>query len=203
MANLTGLLEKFSRDPLQDLIARGQGWHFDVGAFSTPIVGGGNGDVLDQDQPEFGISVPDGYALIPVRLHIQCQVPLLAADSNEQEILIALDKAAAYVIGGGTVTAETPTNMRTDVTTACPATCFSAATANITNPTLGVELARSVILGDVQGTAANGMWSPLSLLYEPKRPPIIVGPAAIYGYWGGTVAMSGFANLDFIVIGLP
>ncbi len=203
MPNINGLLQKFTNDPLQSLIAAGNGWHFDVGAFSTPIVGGGNGTTLDQDQPEFGISVASGYALIPLRLHIQCQVPLLAADSNEQEILIALDKAAAYAIGGGTVTAETPTNMRTDVTDTPPVTCFSAATGDITNPTLGVELARAVILGDVQGTAANGLWSPLELLYEPRRPPLIIGPAAIYGYWGGTVAMSGFANLDFIVLTLP
>ncbi len=48
----------------QALIARGYGWHFDVGAFDTGITGGGAGTVIDLDQPEFGISVPSGYTLI-------------------------------------------------------------------------------------------------------------------------------------------
>jgi hypothetical protein len=186
-------------DWLAALVARGFGWHFDVGAFSTPITGGGNGTVLDQDQPEFGISIPTGYACIPLRLAVACQTPLMAADNDESEILIAVDRAAKWA-ADGTVTAETPTNMRTDQTGACPLSCFSAATANITNPTLGIELAHAVKVGDVQGTAANALWGDLALVYEPARPPMIVGPAAIYGYWGGTVATSGFANLDFIAL---
>lgn len=193
---LGGLL---TTDWRQALIARGYGWHADVGAFSTPIQGGGAGTILDQDQPEFGISVASGYTLIPVRLHVACQTPLIAADSDESEILIAVDRAAAYA-GDGTVTSETPINMRTNVTSGCPATVFSAATGNITNPTLGYELAHAVRVGDVQGTAANALWGDLSLVYEPQCPPFIIGPACIYGYWGGTVATTGFANLDFIVI---
>jgi len=186
-------------DFLQALIARGFGWHVDVGAFSTPITGGGNGTVLDLDQPEFGISIPSGYTCIPIRLAVDCQVPLLAADSEESEILIAVDRAAKWA-ADGTVTTETPTNMRTDITAACPLTAFSAATADITDPVLGIELAHNVKLGDFQGTPANAMWTELLTRYEPQRPPFIVGPAAIYGYWGGTVAVTGFANLDFIAI---
>lgn len=193
---LNGLL---AADWRQALIARGKGWHFDVGAFSTPIQGGGAGTVLDQDQPEFGISVPSGYTLIPLRIHIQCQPPISAADSDECEILIAVDRAAAYA-GDGTVTSETPVNMRTNSVGGSNATCFSAATGNITNPTLGMELARKVKTVDYVGTPANAMFSDLDLLYEPKCPPFLIGPCAIYGYWGGTVATSGFANVQFLVV---
>lgn len=193
---LGGLL---TSDWRQALIARGFGWHIDVGAFSTPIVGGGNGTVLDQDQPEFGISVPVNYTLVPLRIHVQCQTPLIATDSDESEILIAVDRAAAYA-GDGTVVSETPINMRTSTTGGSNATCFSAGTGNITNPTLGMELARAVKVGDVQGTAANALWGDLDLLYEPLYPPFLVGPCCIYGYFGGTVATSGFANIDFLVI---
>lgn len=181
----------------QSLIAHGHGWHVDVGAFSTPIVGGGNGTVLDLDQPEFVISVPDGQVFVPLRLLVVCHTPLIAADSNESEILIAADRAAAYP-GDGTGTSETPTNMRSDLTDTCPLTVASAFTADLTDPTLGIELARAARTGDVQGTAANALWGELSLLYEPLFPPIFYGPCAIYGYWGGTAATSGFAHLDFL-----
>lgn len=181
------------------LIARGYGWHVDVGAFSTPIQGGGAGTVFDQDQPEFGISVPSGYTLIPLRIDVAVQVPISAADSDENEILLAVDRAAAWA-GDGTVTAETPINMRTNVTSGCPASCFSAATGNITNPTLGYELAHAVKIVDYVGTPANAMMNELKLLYEPLNPPFIIGPACLYGYWGGTVANTGFANIDFLVI---
>lgn len=195
---LGGLL---TADWQQSYISRGYGYHVDVGAFSTPIVGGGNGTVLDQDQPEFGLSVASGYTLVPIRFAVNCQVPLLAADSDEAEILIAVDRASAWA-GDGTFTTETPLNMRTSATPTAVTglSCFSAATGNITNPALGHELAHEVIVGDVQGIAANAMWNRLSLVYEPKFPPFIVGPAAVYGYWGGTVATTGFANLDFLVI---
>ncbi len=186
----------------QALIARGLGWHFDAGAFSTPIVGGGAGTIFDQDQPEIFISVPSGYALIPTRISITCQPPLTGTDSDEIEILIAVDRVleAGGFSGGGT--AETPTNMRTNISSGCPLTCYSAMTVNMTLPTLGVELAHVVKIAEF-GSDIGRIWTDLALLYEPRRPHIIVGPAALYCYWGGTVAMSGFANIDFIAITSP
>lgn len=181
----------------QKLINAGYGFHVTIGTFSTPITGGGAGTVIDLDQPEGIISVPSGAAIIPVRFAVQCHVPLLATDANEAEILIAVDRTAAYA-GDGTVTTATAFNMRTDnpLTTVC--TAASAATADITDPVLGIELARAAITGDVQGTPATALWTPLDLVYEPKFAPVIVGPAAIYVYWGGTVATPGFAQLQWI-----
>lgn len=195
-AMLAGLLVS---DWRQSLVSRGFGWHADVGAFSTPIQGGGAGTIFDQDQPEFSISVPTSYTLIPLRFHVACQVPLVNADSDESEILIAVDRAAAQD-GTGTFTVETPINMRTSTASGCPATVNSAYTGNATNPTLGYELAHEVIVADLQGIATNAHWGHLALLYEPEYPPFIVGPACVYGYWGGTVATTGFANLDFLVV---
>lgn len=193
---LGGLL---SADWRQALIARGLGWHFDVGAFSTPITGGGAGTILDLDQPELIIGVPTGWTLVPLRISVQCQTPLIAADADECEILLAADRTAAYA-NDGTVTTETPTNLRSDVTSGCPLNCRSAATADITDPVLGIELARAVVTGDVQGTAANALWGELSLVYEPEHPMFLVGPAGLYGYWGGTVATTGFAQVEFLAI---
>jgi len=61
-----------------------------------------------------------------------------------------------------------------------------------------MELARTVLTGDVQGTAANALWGKLDLLYEPLTSPIITGPAMLLVYWGGTVATTGFAQIEWI-----
>lgn len=184
----------------QALVARGYGWHADAGAFSTPAAGGGAAAVIDQDRPNLLISVASGYTLIPLRIHVTCQTPLIANDSDESEILIAADVSAAAAGITTQTTVETPVNMRTNVTTGCPATVYSTLSANITNPTLGLELAHAVTVGDVNGTAANALWGQLELLYEPVVSPFIVGPACLYVYHGGTVATTGFINADFLVI---
>jgi hypothetical protein len=131
---------------------------------------------------------------------VTCQTPLIAADSNESEILIAVDKAlaAAGATGIAGATAETAVNMHTGSSNTSSASCYSASTANWTNPTLGMELGHAVKVGDVQGTAANALWGDLTLLYEPLTPPILTGPCAIYIYWGGTVATTGFAQVEWI-----
>jgi hypothetical protein len=181
----------------QAAIFQGLGFMVNVGAFSTPITGGGNGTVLDLDQPEFVVGVPSGTSIMPIRVEVTCQIPLLAADSNESEILLAVDQDANYA-NDGTVTTETIYNMNTlkSVASACKAISF--ASADITDPTLDIELMHVVKLGDVQGTTANGMWTQLYGLYEPEAPPIINGPAMLVGYFGGTVATTGFAAVQWI-----
>lgn len=186
----------------QALLARGLGWNVTIGSFSTPIVGGGAGTVLDLDQPEGVLSVPSGYCLVPLRISIQCQPPLIAADNDEIEALIAVDRTAAASTDG-TSTPETPLGLRTDISSGCPIVCTSAYTADMTattgaDPVLSFELARAVKVADVQGTAANAKFDELQLVYEPANPPFIVGPAAVYLYWGGTVATSGFAQCNFL-----
>lgn len=187
---------------LDAFAARGLAWHVTVGALSTPIVGGGNGTVLDLDQPEFVVSVPSGYCMRPVRVSIQCELGIQTTDSHVSEILLAVDRTAAWA-ADGTSTAETPANMRTDIASGCPCSVASAFTADMTNgsgvdPVLGLELAREQALTDVQGTAATLNVYQFSMLYEPTVPPYIVGPAAMYGYWGGDIAVSGFAQIVFI-----
>jgi hypothetical protein len=186
----------FVADWKQALVMEGRGYHVTIGAFSTGITGGGAGTIFDQDQPEGIISVPSGVAILPLRIHIQGQVPLLATDADEAEALIAVDRLAAWP-GDGTVTTETVFNLRTDNPRASSCSAASAATANITNPTLGIELARVVVTGDIQ-SAVGTTWGLLDLLYEPETPPIIMGPAAVYLYWGGTVAVPGFAEAQWL-----
>lgn len=174
----------------------GRGFHVDIGAFSTPILGGGAGTIIVIDEPEGCISVPTGTSIIPIRVDVTVQVPLLAEDAEQNDILCAVDIASANA-GDGTATTETPINMRTRHTRASVCTCKSAFTGATTDPVLGMELIRSVLTGDQQ-TVAGVMWTSHKLLFIPEYPPILVGPCALYVYWGGTVAQSGFAQIEWL-----
>ena len=65
------------------------------------------------------------------------------------------------------------------------------------DPVLDLELARAVITEDSQ-TAVGIVQSKLDLVYDPRYPPFVVGPACMYLYWGGTVALTGFAQVQFV-----
>jgi hypothetical protein len=182
----------------QNAIKAGRGFHVDVGAFSTPIIGGGNGTDIDQDQPEAIISCASGV-IIPIRIHVACELPVITTDEDISEILIATDVAAAAAGATGIAgaTAETPVNMHTGSSNTSGCSCYSASTGDWTNPTLGLELAHATTKADL-ATAAAQIWTKLDLLYEPITPPILVAPCAIYIYWGGTVATYGFAQIEWI-----
>lgn len=186
----------------QAFIARGFGYHWDVppAAFSSPLTGGGAGTVIDLDQPEFGISVAASYTLIPLRVDITVLPGLQTTDSHETELLLAVDRAAAWA-NDGTVTLGTAVNLRTNATgNPAGVTMFHSATADITDPVLGMELMHRAQFTDVQGTAATVNLMQLNGLYEPLNPPFLVGPCALYGYWGGSIAAAGFAQIDVLVI---
>jgi hypothetical protein len=185
----------------QARVFAGEAYHVSVGAVTTPITGGGAGTVYDTDQPEFVVSVPSGRAIMPIRIHIQMQQPLLATDADESEALIAVDRLSAG--SAGTSTLEVAFNMRTDNPAASGCTVWSAYTGNMTaEPTLGIELARSVTVGDVQSAVGVAI-TKHELLYEPETSPLIVGPASLIGYWGGTVATPGFAEIQWVEFATP
>lgn len=182
----------------QALIARGFGWHVTVGALSTPIVGGGNGTVLDAEQPEMAIAVPTGYACIPLRIAVEVELGIQTTDSHMTEVLIAADRSA--IPTAGTSTLESPKNMRSDLNSACPLTVYSAFTADGITPTLDYELDRAQALTDAQGTAATLNVYQLKTVYEPINPPIFTGLAGLYVYFGGDIAASGFVQASFLAV---
>lgn len=187
-------------DWINSLIARGLTWHTQVGTLITPVVGGGNGTVIVIARPELMISCPIGYALIPYFAAIECKISLLATDNDVIEASIAGDFTQKWD-GTGTGTTKSPTNNRSDITAGCPATARSSFTADITSaPVASAEFARMILTGDVQGSAANGMWTRPELVWAPKHPPILMGPAMLILHYGGTVATSAYVQLDFAMI---
>jgi hypothetical protein len=184
-----------SADWRQAMIARGYGWHVQVGALTTPITGGGDGTVLDLEQPELAINCPSGYAMVPLRIAVECQVGLQTTDAHENEIVIGVDRTQVQV--AGTSTAESPMNMRTDITTACPFTSFSAYTADGNATPIITELARKAAQVDVQSAVGVNVYQ-FDLVYEPLNPLMIVGPANISVYFGGSIALPGFIQASVI-----
>lgn len=185
-----------SADWRQALIARGYGWHVQVGALTTPVVGGGNGTVLDLEQPELAINCPSGYCMVPLRIHVQVQPGLQTTDAHETEIIISLDPTQVQV--AGTSTAESPTNMRTDIRTTCPFTAYSAYTADGNATPLLTELARKQGACDFQGTPASAEIREFNLLYEPTNPPFLIGPGNFSVHFGGDIATPGFIQASVL-----
>ncbi len=188
------------------LIGLGYGRRMTMGAFSTGLVGGGAGTILDLDQPEACIAVPSGYCIRPIRIDVQVQTGLIAADNDENEILLAVD-SLGYWTGDGTFTTENPSNMKTSVTVGSVCRCGTAFTADMTttptgaaaaDPVLDMELARVVQTVDISTAVAVNM-KELRLVYEPLYPEYLVGPCSLLLYFGGTVAnIGGFAQFAWV-----
>ena len=185
-----------SADWRQAFIARGYGWHIQVGALTTPIVGGGNGTVQDLEQPELAINCPTGYCMVPLRINVQTQVGLQTTDAHESEIVIAVDRTQVQT--AGTSTAEAPMNMRTDITTVCPFTAYSAYTADgVASPIL-TELIRKQAVTDVQTAVGVNVYQ-FDLVYEPINPLFIIGPGNISVHFAGDIATPGFIQASVLM----
>ena len=190
-------------DWIQAAILEGYGFKSTVGALSTPVAGGGSGTVVDLDQPEFGMIIPAGVTIIPLRIAIQLTTPLLVTDADEVEALGFVDVTAATVaaaLDGTWTTTITPTNKRIALANRKTSTCTvkKQCTADTTDPTESIDLFHSIMVADMNGTPANALITRHDVLYEPKEKDFIVGPASLFIYWGGTVAVSGFMQMDWL-----
>lgn len=188
-------------------IAKGYGRALTAGAFSTGIVGGGAGTVLDLDQPELVIGVPAGFVLRPLFIAAQVQVALVAADNDENEILFAVDSLGLWS-GDGTYTFEEPSNLNTSYAKGSACRVGSAFTADMTttpkygaaaDPVLDIELDRGVETFDIFSTGVSANLKRLEQRYEPQNPEWLEGPCSLLVYFGGTVAtVGGFVQVRWI-----
>ncbi len=182
---------------IQALILEGRGFVALEGAFSTPVAGGGVAAVIDADRPNLTIGVPDGTTILPFRVHSQALTPLLATDADESEILLGVSKGVKITVAAGTAVVAYNLNTGSSLASGCE--CYATHSTNIaTSPTLHMELARAICVGDMNGTPANALWGVLELLYEPLAVPLLKGPATLILYRGGTVATTGFTQCCWI-----
>jgi hypothetical protein len=195
--------EQYMMDWVQRRKLQGFGFGANVGALSTPVVGGGDGTIVDLDQPEFGMTIPSGKTIAVYRLKIQLLAPLMATDADEMEALAFVDTTAATVtaaLDGTWANTITPKNLRIALANVHASECVvkSVCSADTTDPTESYDLDHLQITGDMNGTPASAVWTKGEMLYEPKSPDYIVGPASLFAYWGGTVATSAFMQIEWV-----
>jgi hypothetical protein len=171
-----------------------------VGALSTPVVGGGNGTVIDLDQPEFGLACPATHTFVPLLIRVQLTTPLAATDADEAETVAYLDLSGKPLLDGTWTTTITPINRKTACGISSVCTVKSACTADTTDPTESMDLFHTLIVADMNGTPANAMWTKNEILYEPNIPYFVQGATGMFIHWGGTVATSGFAQVSWAEI---
>lgn len=177
----------------QALALEGRCFSITVGALITGIASG-SGTVPELAEPEFIISVPTGTVIMPLRVGCQCFVADAIADHSHEEIILGIDRGKAYD-GTGTHVTEVAYNLRTDSPRATMCVCTSAHTDDITSiPVMLTELARTAVFIE-QTTAVGTVPIEVALLYQPLVAPFIVGPAMLVGMWGGTSALTGYAQV--------
>lgn len=180
----------------QAALYEGRVFNATVGTLSTGIVGGGNGTVLDLDQPEFVISIPNGTTIIPISMSIQGNCADAIADHSTLQALICY--SLLYTLASGTYTTETPICMKTVGGRSSVCTVASAATADTLSSSGAdfvhdIDLARAEVKVDLPANGETPII--LRLDYNPDPAPYLVGPGSITGYWGGTSAVTGYAQL--------
>jgi hypothetical protein len=181
----------------QDALAlEGRVFTMTVGTLSTGIVGGGNGTVPVLAEPEFMVAVPAGAVIKPLRIAVQGVCADAVANHNKLEIIIAADILKGWDLTG-TATTETPLNFRTDLPRGSACAARSAFTVAITSaPAAVMDLARREVFIE-QTTAVGTVPIIVDLLYEPVAGPFITGPAMLFGMWGGTSAVTGYAQVTW------
>lgn len=191
----------FKADWKQAMVMEGRGFTINLGAFSTPVVGGGSGAlVIDIDCPEFVIGIPTGTSIMPLRVEIELLITPGVADSDELDIVLAVDQDKVNAQATANVgTVPVIYNLNTLHSRASACWCNQQYSGTMTDPVLDLELAHVTKIFNVFGTGAIGvLWAGATMLYEPESPVIINGPAMLIGYFGGTKAMSGFACVQWL-----
>ena len=172
-----------------------------AGASMALVVGGGNGTVIDADQPELIIGVDAGYYLIPV--DVRCSVQSDSdADADLQEIVLFADRTQAPLSATAMASAviHTPLNMLDiDSAPAFPGRCWVQATADIDDPITSIIL-DYVTFRQIQDASATGSSPMLRMEYKPESPHIIKGPCQVLLCWGGVVAVNGFGIVEVAVV---
>lgn len=182
---------------VQALVLEGRVWQVSVGAGTTPV---GDGTTWAVARPMLTIGSPTGTSVMALRVDITLNTPLSAADDDEVEFLIGVDRDT--MVTGGAATEETPFNMRTDLVgtinvigQSTRVAVRSVYTADATpTPAVDMELLHTMISFDIFSTGVGVFWQGIQGLYEPETKPVIVGPGSLLQYHNGTVATTGFVS---------
>ena len=175
----------------QALVLEGRCFHVQVGALVTAVACG-SGTVPELAEPELVISVPEGTVMMPLAVYANAIPADAFANHDDLNIILGIDRTQAHDLSG-TSTTEVIYNLRTDAPRANMCTSVSAVTADMTAAVMAMELMRTDVFME-QTTAVGSLDVQMTLRYEPVAAPLLVGPAMLVLMWGGTSAVTGYAQ---------
>jgi len=182
----------FTADWKSELILAGLAYGVTVGGISAGaaealITGGGNGTVIDTNQPELQIGTPAGHYHVPLGFMFSGRADL-DADAETAEVLLFADttqQGARPIAASSTI--KTPMNLLSGGESSV-SYATSAVTTDITNPVCSHILSFRTFM--LAAPAAGSVASDLTVDWEPGFPIILKGPCAVYACWGGTAAVT-------------
>jgi len=175
----------------QALILEGRSFHVQVGALVTAIACGSD-TIPELAEPELVISVPSGVVMMPLGVYANAIPADGFANHDDLNIILGIDRTQVHDLSG-TSTTEVIYNLRTDAPRSNMCTAVSAVTADMTAAVMAMELMRTDTFME-QTTAVGTVPIQMELRYEPVASPMIVGPAMLVLMWGGTSAVTGYAQ---------
>jgi len=200
---MTKLGALFTADWKQQLILAGLAWEAHVGGLTTsadiaPVVGGGNGTVIDAAQPELVINCPAGYYMIVMEAECACYGDPVT-DNAVTNIALFADRTQQCDATNASATAVTPLNLLDGASPVFPGSCLKACTGDLTASPVGSELL-AYSCNQLGCTTGGSSIAQLKLDYKPTAPSILAGPCAVALLYGGTAAQSGMGVVKVAVI---
>jgi hypothetical protein len=134
----------------------------------------------DPTHPSILIDVPEGAVFIPVHVDICYE----DASSTDNYIIIGCEDINTYVSGGTAISACN--NLRTDnpYASAITSKYCSDSAITATDPAVSERILFSYVNAFLDATTSP----PMQVVWEPKSPPVLVGPASFFAYCYGAAA---------------
>ena len=136
----------------------------------------------DATHPSILIDIPDGVTFIPVHLDI-CYEDAAGTDNY---IIVGADDVALYSSGGTGTKVSTCNNIRTDNPHASAVTAVYTGDNQLTITDPGAT--ERILFSYVNAFADATTSPPIQVIWEPKSPPVLVGPASFFVYCYGSTA---------------
>jgi hypothetical protein len=145
-------------------------------ALATPDTTMTGETAYDPTHPSIVIDVPEGVAFMPVHVDI-CYEDAY----TDSYIVLGAEDIATYSAGGTAISACN--NLRTDSPHSSAVTSKYAGDSQITATDPGPS--ERTLFSYVNAFADATTSPPMQVVWEPKTPPVLVGPASFYAYCYG------------------
>jgi hypothetical protein len=148
-------------------------------ALATPDTTMTGEESYDATHPSILIDIPNGVTFIPVHVDI-CYEDAGGADNY---IIIGCDDVNLYSSGGTGTKVSSCNNLRTDNPHSSAVTAAYTGDNQMTITDPGAS--ERTLFSYVNAFKDAATSPPMQVVWEPKSPPVLVGPASFYAYCYG------------------